>query len=84
MNRSLNSKTEYNRSAVPRLGLKLGSSDYTENKEEKAADKKEETLVAKIRLLRKMRERPAGVNQERKGGKRILKHQNTPSQKSNN
>jgi hypothetical protein len=55
----LNSRAEFNRSAIPRLGLKLGDKEYTDkSKEEK--DEKEETLISKIRELRKKRNKERG------------------------
>ena len=44
----LNSRAEYNRSAIPRLGLKIGGRDIKE-KGEKEGNEKEEALVQKIR-----------------------------------
>ena len=52
----LNSKAEYNRSAVPRLTTKIGEKQY--KKWEKEAEKdmeKNEQLEEKIRQMRKMR-----------------------------
>jgi hypothetical protein len=52
----LNSRAEFNRSAVPRLGLKLGGKDFKGlEKDETAKSEKEETLMSKIRDLRKKR-----------------------------
>jgi hypothetical protein len=51
----LNSKAEFNRSAIPRLGLKMGGKEYKEKQqEEKIENEKEENLAAKIRELRKI------------------------------
>ena len=57
----LNSRAEYNRCAIPRLGLKLGEKDYKEmRKEEKEEDMKEETIMTKIKELRKRRNKERG------------------------
>ena len=63
--RLLNSKAEYNRCAIPRLGLKMGRSEVKERKlkeEEDAEDKKEETLEKKIWELRRKRNKERGGN----------------------
>ena len=61
----LNSRAEFNRSAIPRLGLKLGDNEYKERKEEESdEEKKEETILMKIRELKKERNRERG-NQRR-------------------
>ena len=52
----LNSRAEFNRSAIPRLGLKMGGKDV-KDKAESEENKKEESLIAKIRELRKERNR---------------------------
>ena len=53
----LNSKAEFNRSAVPRLGLKFGDKEFREMKEqEREEQEKEETLEMKIREIRKRRQ----------------------------
>ena len=59
-NNLLNSKAEFNRCAVPRLALKLGSRNVIENKEkEDEEDEQEKTILEKIknmgRLARKRR-----------------------------
>ena len=52
----MNSKSEFNRSAIPRLGLKLGDIEYKEKYKEEIEEKeKEESLLAKIKNLRKIR-----------------------------
>jgi hypothetical protein len=57
----LNSRSEFNRSAIPRLGLKFGDKEFKDKlKEENEADEKEETLAKKIRELRKQRNRERG------------------------
>ena len=59
----LNSKAEFNRSAVPRLGLKMGDREYKDRKkEEENEQKKEETLEMKIRELRKERQKGRKVS----------------------
>ena len=69
----LNSKSEYNRCALPRLTTRLGEKDFEEWREEKIEEKrKEEELERKIRLLRKER------NKERKSDFNIQSH---PAQK---
>jgi hypothetical protein len=57
----LNSRAEFNRSAIPRLGLKLGDNEYKERKgEEREEEEREETILAKIRELKKKRNRERG------------------------
>ena len=52
----LNSKSEYNRCALPRLTTKLGEKEFEEMKKEEDEEKrKEEDLERKIRILRKQR-----------------------------
>ena len=52
----LNSRSEYNRCSLPRLSTKLGDSDFKKyEKELEEAKKKEEGLEARIRSMRKMR-----------------------------
>ena len=52
----LNSKSEYNRCALPRLGLKMGESEYKEKKREEEEDlRREEELENKIKEMRKDR-----------------------------
>ena len=59
----LNSKSEYNRCALPRLTTKLGEEDFEKWKKEQIEEKKkEEDLKKKIRLLRK--ERNKGGNDQ--------------------
>ena len=54
MNIILNSKAEYNRCAIPRLGLKIGSKVYKEDlKKGEEEDEMEKTIQDKIRKLRK-------------------------------
>ena len=54
--RILNSKSEYNRCALPRLTTKLGAEEFEEWKKELKEEKlKEEDLKKKIRVLRKQR-----------------------------
>ena len=50
----LNSKSEYNRCAIPRLITKLGGKELKENREEEEREKKHENMIEmKIRMLRK-------------------------------
>ena len=63
MHNLLNSKSEYNRSAVPRLLIKLGENEFkVRKKEEEAETKKDEMLEAKIRQLRKNRNKQRNTN----------------------
>ena len=56
----LNSKAEYNRCALPRLGLKWGDKDFKEiEKENIEEEKKEELIREKVREMRK------GANKKR-------------------
>ena len=58
----LNSKSEYNRCALPRLTTKLGEKEFEKWKKEELEDKKkEEDLEKKIRTLRKERNKKRGV-----------------------
>ena len=62
----LNSKAEFNRCAIPRIGLKMGDNEYKEKaKEEMEEKRKEEELEKKIRKLKS----------ERRVGKRKPKDQ---------
>ena len=55
-NHILNSRTEYNRSSLPRLTTKLGDSEYQNWQKELAQDKKKNMIIDdKIRALRKAR-----------------------------
>ena len=66
----LNSRSEYNRSAVPRLALKMGSRNYVKDRKEgEQEDEKERTIVDKIRRLRK------------DAGKRVKQTQSTQAPK---
>jgi hypothetical protein len=57
----LNSRAEFNRSAIPRLGLKLGDNEYKERKKEERDDEeKEETILMKIREMKKKRNKERG------------------------
>ena len=57
----MNSRSEYNRSAIPRLGLKLGEKEFNERmKEEKEEEEREETLKEKVRELRRLRNKERG------------------------
>merc|ERR1712055_515339 len=52
----LNSKSEFNRCKLPRLGLKWGGKEFNSEKEmDKEIDEMEKTLEEKIRQLRKRR-----------------------------
>ena len=54
-NSLLNSRSEYNRRAVPRLAPKMGSKNYSKNqKEGEEEEEKEKTIQEKIRHLRKL------------------------------
>ena len=57
----LNSKSEYNRCAIPRLTLKMGDKEMKITSRQREEEmKKEEDLMAKIRGLRKDRNRKRG------------------------
>ena len=60
----LNSKGEYNRCALPRLGLKMGTREYSKAKEEEDTEE-ERNIEEKIRMLRKR----AGKASQRRHGK---------------
>ena len=50
----MNSKSEYNRCALPRLGLKIGTKEYSKAKEvEDQEEQTERNIEEKIRMLRK-------------------------------
>ena len=50
----LNSKGEYNRCALPRLGLKIGTKEYSKAKNEEDMEaEKEKNIEEKIRMMRK-------------------------------
>ena len=69
----LNSKAEFNRSAVPRLATKIGESQYKKWEKDNEKDiEKHEILEEKIRNLRKMRnkERKSPVLRDEPPGKR--------------
>ena len=69
----LNSKAEFNRSAVPRLTTKIGESQYKQwEKKAKADMEKHEILEGKIRLMRKQRNRGrrAPIMRDEPAGKR--------------
>ena len=69
----LNSRSEFNRSAIPRLSMRLGEKEFSQRvKEEKLEDEKEENLKSRIRDLRKQR------NRERGGGQRGAPGRKTP------
>ena len=72
----LNSKAEFNRSAVPRLATKIGESQYKKWEKENEKDKeKHEALEEKIRNLRKMRNkgrRPPILTDEPAGKRRKI------------
>ena len=73
-NSLLNSRSEYNRSAVPRLALKMGSRNYSKNqKEGEEEEEKEKTIQEKIRHLRKI----AGKRNNR-GGRGDKNHDPAP------
>ena len=59
----LNSRSEYNRCALPRMMCKLGDKNFKENEKEISRDmEKEEIQVAKIRDLIKERNKKRGQN----------------------
>ena len=61
----LNSKGEYNRCALPRLGLKIGTREYSKAKEsEDKEEERERNIEEKIRMMRKQEGKSA---QRRKG-----------------
>ena len=69
----LNSKAEYNRSAVPRLTTKIGEKQYKKWEKETEKDvEKNERLEEKIRNMRKMRNksRRNPIQRDRPAGKR--------------
>ena len=52
----LNSKSEFNRCALPRLGVKIGEKEFSKRKEEEYLEKKkEEEIEGKINELKKRR-----------------------------
>jgi hypothetical protein len=54
----LNSKSEFNRCAIPRLGMKMGDRDYEEKRDEIQEEEKREAVIEeKIRNLKKERNR---------------------------
>ena len=56
----LNSKGEYNRCALPRLGLKIGTSEYNKAKEDEDKEvDRERNIEEKIRMLRKQKGKDA-------------------------
>ena len=60
-NHLLNSRAEFNRSAIPRLGLKLGDKEYKERSgEEREEEEREETILMKIKELKKKRNKERG------------------------
>ena len=64
----LNSKAEYNRSAVPRLTIKLGEKQYKKwEKDNEKEMKRNEELESKIRDMRKMRNKGRRHNHPREG-----------------
>ena len=57
----LNSKAEFNRCALPRLGLKMGDKEFREKRKEQEEEKrKDEHLEEKIRLLKRERGKNEG------------------------
>ena len=59
----LNSKAEYNRCALPRLGMKWGDKEYKENREEEQ-NEEEAILEGKIRQMKKDRNKERRNKQE--------------------
>ena len=79
-NSLLNYRSEYNRSAVPRLALKMGSRNYSKNqKEGEEEEEKEKTIQDKIRQLRKT----AGKRNNR-GGRGNKNHDPAPKRRKLN
>ena len=69
----LNSKSEYNRCALPRLGLQLGEKEFKERREqERQEDEKEQEIEKRIRELKKIHQnktragRPKGQPKKKK------------------
>ena len=63
----LNSKSEYNRCAIPRLTSKIGEKMYKEWREDEKMEKEEEMRIEeKIRMLRKERNRERQREREQK------------------
>jgi hypothetical protein len=64
-NNLLNSKSEFNRSAVPRLALKMGSRNVVEDRQKEAEEEEQEkTIIDKIKTLRRL------AGKRRSGGAR--------------
>ena len=62
----LNSKGEFNRCALPRLGLKIGIREYSKAQEEEEKDaEKERNIEEKIRMLRKKAGKTARSRQKK-------------------
>ena len=61
MHNLLNSKSEYNRCALPRLATKIGENDYKKweenNKEEKEKEKELENKIRELRIKRNLNRR---------------------------
>ena len=77
----LNSRAEYNRCALPRLGTKLGEKETKEKRlEVEAEEKKEQELEEKIKNMRKERQRlrrsDRQPNQPQRKKQRIEKEEN--------
>ena len=61
----LNSKGEYNRCALPRLGLKMGTKEYSAAKaDEEKAEEQEKNIEEKLKIMRKL----AGKRTQRRKG----------------
>ena len=75
----LNSRAEFNRSAIPRLGMKLGDREF-KDKGERDKDEKEETLEAKIRAMRRDRNKERGSKRQTGEPKRKRRKKNPESE----
>ena len=84
----MNSKSEYNRCALPRLGLKIGTKEYSKAKEmEDQEEQTERNIEEKIRILRKQAgkktnrsskfENPAAKRQKTNNGNEYLEKRKT-------
>ena len=61
----LNSRSEYNRCALPRLGTKLGERETREKRQEvEEEERKEQELEERIRNLGKERQRKRGTDRK--------------------
>ena len=64
----LNSKSEFNRCAIPRLGLKMGDKEFVEKRQETEEEEQQELeLEIKIRKLRKEKNKKRDPRRTTKG-----------------